>query len=216
VSTDATRPGRRRGGTQLTPLAIEDVVSAALRLVEREGLPNLTIKSVADELGVTSPAVYHYVAGKGALVERVCERVASLVDVNVDQSLTWDEQIVAIIVGMHHTFAHYPGVGVRVLSLNGPAPAALGIAGRVIEIALAAGFSERDAVRLNTALQLMFSGWLLDRAPFVPDLEGTPEVPDTSALSVDVLVDSLRFVVAGFAALRQAEGERRPPLRTRR
>lgn len=174
--------------------------------MERDGLPNLTIKAVADELGVTSPAVYHYVAGKQALVERVCERVASLVDVGVAPALSWDEQIVAIIVAMHHTFASYPGVGVRVLSLNGPAPAALGIAGRVIDILRAAGFSERDAVRLNTALQLMFSGWLLDRAPFVPDLEGTPAGPDASALSVEVLIESVRFLVAGFAALRPSAG----------
>jgi TetR/AcrR family tetracycline transcriptional repressor len=199
VSTPSPRLVRQRGGTQQVPLAIDDVVSAAVRLVEREGLSTLTIKAVADELGVTSPAVYHYVAGKDALVERVCERVASLVRLDVDDHLSWDEQILAIIVGMHHTFAHYPGVGVRVLSLNGPAPAARGIAGRVVGIACAAGFSERDSVRLNTALQLLFSGWLLDRAPFIPDLG---DDAGSTALSVDVLVDGLRFLLAGFAALR--------------
>jgi TetR/AcrR family tetracycline transcriptional repressor len=202
VSTPVTRQARQRGGTQLVPLALDDVVSAALRLVERDGLPNLTIRAVADELGVTSPAVYHYVAGKDALVERVCERVASLVVVDVDPALSWDEQIVAIIVGMHHTFAHYPGVGIRVLSLSGPAPAAASIAARVIDIARQAGYSERNAVRLNTALQLLFSGWLLDRAPFVPDLDAATD--DVGALSVDVLVDGLRFLLAGFVRTKPA------------
>jgi TetR/AcrR family tetracycline transcriptional repressor len=192
---------RQRGGTQQDPLILDDVTTAALRLVERDGLDQLTVKAVADELGVTSPAVYHYVAGKEALVERVCERVASLVSLDVDTTLSWDEQIVAIIVGMHRTFAAYPGVGVRVLSLNGPAPAAHRIAERVVDIAGSAGFAEPDAIRLNTALQLLFSGWLLDRAPFVADLAGADR---SLALSVDVLVDGLRFLLTGFAELRAA------------
>lgn len=201
MSTQAARRPRQRGGTQQAPLALEDVVRAALRLVEREGLPKLTVKAVADELRVTSPAVYHYIAGKDALVERVCERVASLVSLDVDPALPWDAQIIEIIVGMHHTFARYPGVGLRVLSLNGPAPAARAIAGRVIEIARRAGYAERDAVALNAALQLVFSGWLLDRPPFVPDLDGARSAPTDGRLSVDDLVGGLRFVLAGFAAL---------------
>jgi TetR/AcrR family tetracycline transcriptional repressor len=195
------RAVRQRGGTQQDPLIHEDVISAALRLVEREGLDQLTVKAVADELGVTSPAVYHYVAGKDALVERVCERVASLVSLDVDTTLSWDEQIVAIIVGMHRTFATYPGVGVRVLSLSGPAPAAQRIAERVVAIAGSAGFPEPAAIRLNTALQLLFSGWLLDRAPFVVDVAGEDR---SRSLSVDVLVDGLRFLLTGFAELRAA------------
>ena len=194
MSTSAARVVRQRGGTQRTPLVLDDVVTAALALIERDGLANVTIKAVADELGVTSPAVYHYVAGKTALVERACERVASLVRLEVDETMPWDEQIVAIIVGMHHTFARYPGVGVQVLSLHGPAPAAETISARIVGIARAAGFARPDAIRLNTALTLLFSGWLLGRAPFVPDTAD----PD----GVDVLVDSLHFMLAGFTTLR--------------
>lgn len=201
---------RTRGGRQPQPLTLSDVVTAACRVVAARGLDQLTVKSVADELGVTSPAVYHYAAGKDELVARVCERVASSVDLDVDDRLAWDEQIIALVTGMRETFARYPGVGERSLSLTGPAPAAEAISARVIEIASSAGFAIADATRLSVALQLLFSGSLLHRPPFLP----AAQVGSAERAS-DGLSDGLRFILAGFdgTAVRQTH---QPPRSSRR
>jgi len=197
-----SKPARTRGGRQPEPLGRDDVLRAALAVVARHGLPDLTVKAVADELGVTSPAVYHYVDGKAVLVERVCAEVAAEVRLDVDPSSAWDEQILAIVQGMHDTFARYPGVGERVLSFKGRAPAANAIAARIVDIARGAGFSSGEAVGLSNALQLVFAGWLLRQAPFVPDrlvadadhCEGVDDDPAGG------LTTAARFVLVGFAA----------------
>jgi len=142
-------------------------MEAALRLVRHEGLGALTVRSVAEALGVTSPAIYHYVSGKDELVERVCELVTRQVPLGTDTDMAWDDRIVELVVAMHRTFAAYPGVGVRALSIAGPAPAAAAITEHVVRIVEGAGYSRSDALQLATAVHLLFSGWLLGRPPFV-------------------------------------------------
>ena len=197
VKTPAPRTvrGRRRGGTQPSPLSLDDVMDAAMAITERGGLDSLTVKAVADELGVTSPAVYHYVDGKQALVERVCERVTRQVDLTVDPALAWDDQIVSIIVGMHHAFALHPGVGAKALSITGPAPAAKRIAATLRDIVLAAGFPTSDGDELVAALHLLFSGWLVGKVP-----ESSPPTEMTPAL----LERTTRRLLAGYTTVRGA------------
>jgi TetR/AcrR family transcriptional regulator, tetracycline repressor protein len=188
---------RKRGGTQPSPLTIDDVIDAALRVAARGDIDDVTIKALADELGVTSPAIYHYVRGREEIVRRVCERVAALVPLGSRPGLGWDEQIVAIMLDMHEAFARYPGVGVLALSLGGPAPAAEQMAVRMIAILRDAGFSRRDATHAVTALYFYFSGWLLGRPPFLPG--GARSQP---RMTPRLLAEGTRYVLAGLAATR--------------
>jgi len=183
---------RQRGGTQADPLSLDDIVDAGLRVVARAGLAAVTVKSVAAELGVTSPAIYHYVDGRDELVARMCEQVASAVPLDLPDDLPWSEQLVAVIVSMHEGFSAYPGIGLHTLSLDGPAPAAEGIAGRMLQILALAGYDEADSIRCVSALFFYFSGWLLERPPILPGGAGAP-------MTNDLLADGARYLVAGFA-----------------
>ncbi|MCW2830762.1 MAG: tetR2 [Aeromicrobium sp.] len=191
------RSERTRGGRQPDPLSTADVVRAGLRFVERHGLDRLTIKGVADELGVTSPAVYHHVTGKDDLVERICGMVTAEVSLDVGDSLDWQEQVETIVVGMHRTYARYPGVGERSLRFVGPARAPETIAGRIIDIVVAEGFAVDSAVRLITTLQLVVAGWLLQQVTYLPEAV-RPPAPDSEE---DVLRTALRTVLTGFEAV---------------
>jgi TetR/AcrR family tetracycline transcriptional repressor len=188
-------PTRRRGGTQVSPLTVDDVIAAALRIVAADGLDAVSIKGLAFELGVTSPAIYHYVRGLDDVVLRVCERVASLTPLDERPGLIWDEQIVAMLLDMHETFRRYPGVGLRVLSLDGPAPAAERMASRMITIMRGAGFSAAEAKQAVSTLYFYFSGWLLDRPPFLPGGERN-QVRMNRAL----LDSGVRLILRGLAS----------------
>jgi AcrR family transcriptional regulator len=59
--------GRRPGPS----LSVEDVVREATREVERVGVDALTLKAVADALGVRPPALYHHVRDRSALLRLV-------------------------------------------------------------------------------------------------------------------------------------------------
>jgi len=59
------------------PLSREAVVDAALRLVEDEGVPALTMRRVAAELGVAVTAIYWHVGNRDALLDELVDRIVA-------------------------------------------------------------------------------------------------------------------------------------------
>lgn len=56
---------------------VDQVVAAARRVLDRDGLPALTMRSVAEELGIKAPSLYKHVAGKAAIeVELIAATLA--------------------------------------------------------------------------------------------------------------------------------------------
>ena len=162
-------PARRsRGGTQPLPLSRDDLLDAALPLVAADGLDTLTVKAVADALGISSPAVYHYFDGRDDLLDRLCERVAREIDLDVPPALAWDDAIVEVVLRMHRTFEHYPGVGGRVLATQRRSPSADRVSQKVLDVLLTEGFSSTDALDLLASLHFLFGGWLLGTRPLRP------------------------------------------------
>ena len=61
----AASSGQRRPRRPL--LTLEAVVEAAARVLARDGYAGLTMRAIADDLGVQAPALYWYVPNKEAL-----------------------------------------------------------------------------------------------------------------------------------------------------
>jgi AcrR family transcriptional regulator len=151
---------RRRGGTQ-PPLSRDDIVRAALPVLERDGVAGFTVRSVADALGISSPAVYHYFSGREELLDRLCERVAAEVDLSVGSEVAWDDAVVTIVLNMDRAFARFPGVAARVLQTHRPSPAAEHLTLVVHERIVRGGHPPERAEELGAALHCLFGGWLL-------------------------------------------------------
>jgi len=180
---------RSRGGTQPLPLSRDDILRAALPVLARVGIEGLTVRSVADELGISSPAMYHYFPGRDALVDRLCEQVTAEIDVRVAPDTPWDDAIVLVLSNMDRTFARYPGVAARVLPSRKPSPAADHITSTVYHLIRGGGFQPNDAEAVLLALQYLLGGWLLGK----PALRGAERAP------IDSLERSVRWLLAGAA-----------------
>ncbi len=61
-------------------LSAARVLDGAMRLADRIGIKKLTIRRLADELGVTPMAIYHYVGSKEEIVDGMVEGVFSEID----------------------------------------------------------------------------------------------------------------------------------------
>src|SRR3954451_1279676 len=57
------------------PLTRDDVVRAAVEVLDDEGLPGLTLRAVATRLGVSAPTLYWHVKDKRHLLDLVAEQV---------------------------------------------------------------------------------------------------------------------------------------------
>src|SRR5215467_7445946 len=65
----------RERATARAPLSRERVLSAAIDVADRGGIAALTIRSLADELGVKPMSLYHHVANKEAIIDGIIDVV---------------------------------------------------------------------------------------------------------------------------------------------
>jgi len=85
VPQAARRPSsrNRREGSP-TPLQREQIVAAALRIVDSYGLKALSMRRLGAELGVDPMAVYYHLPNKQALLDAIVEAVMSAIDLTAD------------------------------------------------------------------------------------------------------------------------------------
>lgn len=74
------------------PMSSERIWHAAVALADRGGLESLTIRRLADELGVKPMTIYHYVPSKSAIVDGMVEAVFSEIDLP-PSDLPWVEAL---------------------------------------------------------------------------------------------------------------------------
>ncbi len=75
---------RKRRAGAATPLQREQIVAAALRIVDRHGLKSLSMRRLGAELGVDPMAVYYHLPNKQALLDAIVEAVMGSIDLSVD------------------------------------------------------------------------------------------------------------------------------------
>jgi AcrR family transcriptional regulator len=88
----------------LTPT---DVATAALRVIDRDGLAALSMRTTAAELGVGAMSLYRYVKDREALERLVVDEVLAAMDTEPAPGASWDQQItrqaerLRVAVGAH-------------------------------------------------------------------------------------------------------------------
>ncbi|MFI7358598.1 TetR/AcrR family transcriptional regulator [Streptomyces avidinii] len=93
----------------LTP---DQLAGAALAVIDREGLAGLSMRAVAVELGISTMALYRYVADRGELEALVVELVLGAVD-STPPPLTagpWRARVTLLVDRMRDTVGAHPAV----------------------------------------------------------------------------------------------------------
>lgn len=81
---------RKKGAERLTR---EQIIGAAMRVIDADGLDALSMRRLGTELGVNPMAAYHYVPNKGALYDLVQDAVMAEVDVSsIDPAASLEER----------------------------------------------------------------------------------------------------------------------------
>jgi AcrR family transcriptional regulator len=119
-------------------LTREEVVSAALRLTRDVGLPGLTMRGLADALGVTPMAAYHWVDSKRALIELVLESVQDEI-ASTPRDGTWRQRLASLATASRAAMKSYPGVA-TVLIAAPAGPRARELMAEALDLLRQAGF----------------------------------------------------------------------------
>jgi TetR/AcrR family transcriptional regulator, tetracycline repressor protein len=158
--TSSQQPSDEPERSRLTRAA---VVDRALVLADTAGLEALTIRKLATELGVTPMALYWHFRGKDELLEGLGERLWGEIDLTVDGSAPWTEQLRGLLTSLLTVLRTHPAAP-QLLARSNIVKSEAGL--NALEVALellrTAGFSPKDASAvarstLWTALTLVMS-----------------------------------------------------------
>jgi len=92
----------RRILRHLPPVSDEAIVEAALGLLDREGVDAVTMRGVAECMGVTTPTIYWHVENKDGLLERLYDRLCS--EVARPSSGPWQDRLRLLANGIRAVF----------------------------------------------------------------------------------------------------------------
>jgi AcrR family transcriptional regulator len=184
-------------GQARTPLSRERVLAAAVALADAEGLPALTMRRLAADLGVEAMSLYYHLPGKNGLLDGLVETViaeavgrASAPRAAVDWRDTLrDWFLAARVVMLRHPWAPTlmgPGRGLP--------PGLYAYYERILATLIGAGFSHRIAHRALHAFGSMPLGFVQEL--FSPAPGGTGEVEEADLAAMAAALPNLTAMVA--------------------
>lgn len=142
---------RRVSSAARTRLSQEQVVDAALDLVDREGLDALSLRRLAVSLGVTPMALYWHVADKDALLDALGERLFAGVALPepVDD---WHADLCGVLAAVAARLRAHPAVAPLAMSTVLSSGAGTALAERVLARLSDGGFDDPTAAGLGCYL----------------------------------------------------------------
>lgn len=121
-------------------LTREKVIAGAVELADEIGIDPLTIRKLADHLGVKPMAIYHHVANKDDIVDGMIDQVFAEIDLP-PTDVHWKEAMRVRCRSARNVLKHHPWAAGRMESSTSPGPANLGHHDAVVGCLRAGGLS---------------------------------------------------------------------------
>lgn len=130
------------------------LASAALAVIDRDGLAGLSMRAVAKELGTSTMALYRYVADRDELEGLVVELVLGGVDTSPPAPDTpWRDRVTVLVRRLRDTVGAHPGVVLLTVTHRHRSPGVLRWSEAVLALLAEAGLTgERRVVALRGLL----------------------------------------------------------------
>jgi AcrR family transcriptional regulator len=126
-------------------LTRERVVDEALAVIAHDGAQALTMRLLAARLGVVPGALYHHVGNKQQLQDLVLDGVLAEVDVHLDPSQPWPQQLKILAHRLRQVLEAHPGIAGILKTRDPLGPHSLALAEAFLSPLQAAGFGDREA-----------------------------------------------------------------------
>ncbi|HUF99223.1 MAG TPA: TetR/AcrR family transcriptional regulator [Ilumatobacter sp.] len=182
---------------RVPPLSLDEIVSTAVALTAARGLDDLSMRTLAGELGVTAMTVHHHVGDKQRLVELVADAIVAGVSVP-DDDLPWDVWLATYHDALWKQLRGFAGVARHLLDQPSN-PAGAAIRRQTVGVLLASGFGERDALLAASTFHTHLLGRLAIEADSTRDTRA--DEPDWRAHGLtadDYVRHGLETILAGL------------------
>ena len=148
MATPALAKSRRAAGRRPARPGLNRrrVLEAALAVVDRDGLDELTIRRLGIELGVEGMSLYKHVADKDAVLDGVVELLWAEVPASPGPETEWHAALRQLADGLRAMFRRHPRAAPLLVTRNFLNPAALRCYDAYLNVLYGAGFERRPAL----------------------------------------------------------------------
>ncbi|MEI5522900.1 TetR/AcrR family transcriptional regulator [Streptomyces brasiliscabiei] len=134
------RGGGRRGAAARTPLSRERVIRAAVAVADEKGSAALTMRAIAEPLGVEAMSLYHHVAGREDILDGMVDTVFGEIELPPGDT-DWKTAMRRRALSARAALGRHPWAIGLMDSRSRPGPATLRHHDAVIGALRAGGFS---------------------------------------------------------------------------
>jgi len=165
-----TEPGEEKSKESAAGRLSRDlIVQTALAQIDESGLPSLSMRSLADALGVEAMSLYRYVHGREDLLEGVVDELLRDVDATLDDELTahWQGFLQSLAHRARRIAVEHPKAFPLVATRHPAAPwlrpplRSVEVVNTFLETLIAHGFSDEQAVDAYRSFTSVLLGLLL-------------------------------------------------------
>ena len=163
------------------PLSRRRVLDAAVALADRDGVGALSMRKLAQELGVEAMSLYHHVAGKDAILDGIVDVVFAEIELPSGEG-GWKAAMRRRAVSAREALRRHPWATALMESRSTPGPANQRHHDAVLGVLRNAGFSVELAAHAYSLLDAYIYGFALQESSLPFD---TPE--ETAAVASSIM-----------------------------
>jgi AcrR family transcriptional regulator len=194
------RAPERHARRRREPISRDAIVTAAIQLLDREGLAALSMRRLADELGTGAASLYWHVGSKDGLLDLVLDQVIGEGQVPDPDPPRWREQLKEVARDQRAASLRHPWV-VRVSIGRIPmGPNALRYSERILAVLRAGGLPPRLAVQGYLLLIATVNGFTVDETGVEDGAESGGMAPHGDPASLQQAANMARDYIVSLPA----------------
>jgi AcrR family transcriptional regulator len=170
----------REAATSRVPLSRQRALSTAMALADAEGLGSLSMRKLAQELGVEAMSLYHHVANKEDILDGMVDMVFAEIELPSDGT-EWKTAMRRRAESARAALTRHPWAISIMDSRTSPGPATLRHHDAVIGSCRKAGFSIQMAAHAFSLIDSYIYGFVLQEV----------NLPFDDSTDLEVVVDSM-------------------------
>lgn len=154
---------RRRGASARTPLSRERVIRTAVAVADQKGSAALTMRAIAEPLGVEAMSLYHHVAGRDDVLDGMVDAVFGEIDLP-PRDTDWKSAMLLRAASARSVLRRHPWAVPLLDSRTRPGPATLRHHDAVIGALRAGGFSVRMTAHAVSLIDSYVYGFVIQES----------------------------------------------------
>jgi AcrR family transcriptional regulator len=141
------------------PLSVERIALRAIAMADEQGLEALSMRRLADRLGVEAMSLYHHVPSKAALLEAMADQLGR--ELPMPPVVAWREALLAAAHAWRDLARRHPGAFPLVATRATAGEALVDRVTILIERLQAGGFTPAESARAMSSYMCSLNGFLL-------------------------------------------------------